>query len=136
MFKRLFFLSGILAILATGIMYFVWMVPKVDVQDVEASVVFKLSDIPKNATMEGQVVAIRGLAGRSGRSLLGKTELFLTDESRQLTLFCTFVLGEPLNPISEGDSITVKGVWKPLSAPTQSGAITVLGTLTDCVIAK
>lgn len=136
MFKRLFFLSGILAILATGIMYFVWMVPKVDVQNVAASEVFELSAVQQNATMEGQVVAIRGHAGRSGRSLLGKTELFLTDESQQLSVFCTFVLDEPLNPISEGDSITIKGVWKPLSAPTQSGAITVLGTLTDCVIAK
>jgi hypothetical protein len=136
MFKRLFFLSGILAIIATGIMYYVWMVPKVDVQNIAGSDVFQLSAVQQNAITEGQVVTIRGIAGQSGRSLLGKTELFLTDESRQLTLFCTFVLGEPLKPISEGDSITIKGVWKPLSAPTQSGAVTVLGTLTDCVIAK
>jgi hypothetical protein len=136
MFKRLFFLSGILAIIATGIMYYVWMVPKVDVQNIAGSDVFQLSAVQQNAITEGQVVTIRGIAGQSGRSLLGKTELFLTDESRQLTLFCTFVLGEPLKPISEGDSITIKGDWKPLSAPTQSGAVTVLGTLTDCVIAK
>ncbi len=136
MFKRLFFLSGILAIIATGILYYVWMVPKVDVQNVAASDVFELSAVQQNAITEGQVVAIRGIAGQSGRSLLGKTELFLTDEPRQLALFCIFVLGEPLKPISEGDSITIKGVWKPLSAPTQSGAVTVLGTLTDCVIAK
>jgi hypothetical protein len=136
MFKRLFFLSGILAIIATGIMYYVWMVPKVDVQNVAVSDVFQLSAVQQNAITEGQVVVIRGVVGQSGRSLLGKTELFLTDESRQLTLFCTFVLGEPLKPISEGDSITIKGDWKPLSAPTQSGAVTVLGTLTDCVITK
>ncbi len=136
MFKRLFFLSGILAIIATGIMYYVWMVPKVDVQNVAVSDVFQLSSVQQNAISEGQVVTIRGIAGQSGRSLLGKTELFLTDEPRQLTLFCTFVLGEPLKPISEGDSITIKGVWKPLSGQTQSGTITILGTLSDCVTAK
>ncbi len=136
MFKRLFFLSGILAILATGIMYYVWMVPKVDVQNVAVSDVFQLSVVQQNTITEGQLVLIRGVAGQSGRSLLGKTELFLTDESQQHYVFCTFVLGEPLNPISEGDFITIKGVWKPLSAPTQSGDFTVLGTLTDCVITR
>jgi hypothetical protein len=87
MFKRLFFLSGILAIIATGIMYYVWMVPKVDVQNVAVSDVFQLSAVQQNAITEGQVVAIRGIAGQSGRSLLGKTELFLTDESRHSLCF-------------------------------------------------
>jgi len=136
MFKRLFFLSGILAILATGIMYFVWMVPKVDVQNIATKEVYSLVKIQETGIPQDQVIAVWGKAGRSGRSILGKTELFLNDDTLKLSVFCTFVLDEPLNPISEGDSITVKGVWKPLSGQTQSGTITILGTLSDCVLAK
>jgi hypothetical protein len=131
MFKRLFIISGLVAMALTAFIYLRLMVPMVDVSQIHSGQEFALpEDID---AVEHQVVSIRGSIGQIGTTLLGKSEALLVDTGGNVAVMCTFVLGQSADRINTGGTIVVKGVWHPIRAD-QSVSPKVLGSLSDCIV--
>ncbi|MCF8258714.1 MAG: hypothetical protein K9J06_14255 [Flavobacteriales bacterium] len=130
MFKRLFLISGILAMGLTALVYYTLMVSKVDVSS--AMEVQSVVLPGKIGAVEGDVVVIQGFIDRTGTTILGKREVLLTDGTGTVAVFCTFVIGEPQAAVKAGDTVTVKGVWYPI-VQNNPGVPVVVGRITDCI---
>ncbi len=131
MFKRILLLSGILSVALTALVYFKWMVPKVDVVQMDAVASFRLPDF--ESVQEGSIVTVQGFADRSGTILLGKQEVLLADSAGQVMVMCTFVPGTSAVDQSARVLLKVKGVWHPFGKNNSSFPV-VLAQMTDCVL--
>jgi hypothetical protein len=131
MFKRILLLSGVLSVVLTALVYFKWMVPKVDVVPLNPVAWFRLPDF--ETVEEGSIVTVQGFANRSGTTLLGKQEVLLADSAGQVMVMCTFVVGATAVDPSERTLLKVKGVWHPFGENNSSFPV-VLAEMTDCVL--
>lgn len=131
MFKRLFIISGLVAMAITGFVYVRFMLPRVDVSVIETAHEFSVHD-PIDAT-ENEVVRIKGIVDRTGSTLLGKCEVLLTDSAGDVAVMCTFVLEQSTQELPLGGTIVVKGVWHPLQLDTDLKPL-VRGRMTDCIL--
>lgn len=133
MFKRILFLSGILSVALTALVYFKWMVPKVDVVQIDPVASFRLPDF--ETVEEGSIVTVQGFANRSGTTLLGKQKVLLADSAGQVLVMCTFVVTASGVEPGKGTLLKVKGVWHPFSE-NNPGSPVVIGHMTDCVLSE
>lgn len=132
MFKRLLILSGLISLMLTAFVYWRFMVPTVDVQDLPAMQSMKLT--AEVSAADDAVIAVEGIIDRTGTTLLGKREVLLTDSAASVAVMCTFVFGEPGIDVKPGQRIAVKGVWRAIPPNTLQTVPVVLGQLTDCVL--
>lgn len=133
LFKRLLLVSGLLSIIATGVIYYTAILPDVDVLPLPSAHTLALDDTAAPAISTGQIVTVQGHALRMGRTLLGKTEMFLTDSSGRKMVFCAFAIGHPAQLPAQGDTVTVKGVWKQVPGAVVDTVPVVLGMIEDGV---
>lgn len=128
MFKRLFLISGLLALGLTVLVYFRFMVPRVDVTVMEPVLSAQLAS--GFTASEGDVVELYGTVDRSGTSMLGKREVILRDSDGVAMVMVTLVLGESGHDLGPGQEVKVKGVWHP-NVANNVGSKLVLGTMSD-----
>jgi len=136
LFKRLFLVSGLLAIIATGIVYYAAILPDVDVLTVPSVHTIALDGTSLPTANTGEVVTLHGHVARMGRTLLGKTEMFLTDSTGRKAIFCAFAIGHPAQMPLQGDTLTVKGVWQQVPPAVVDTVPVVLGMISDAVSLK
>ncbi len=133
MFKRVLLISGVLSLLLTALVYFKWMVPKVDVVPLKPVASFRLPEVDR--VEEGSIVTVQGFIDRSGTTLLGKREALLADSAGQVLVMCTFVVTATGVEPGKGTLLKVKGVWHPFSE-NNPGSPVVIGHMTDCVLSE